>query len=276
MTTDTTERRKNWNILIPYYFDALSDIALQEGIALSKVFQTGLILFNCNLDESYQERLAKLAAHIITNHGVRTECFVPKGNQTDLMFALAHKTESILIVIGHNKKNSSLQHPIRKTLRVMRRSRTPFLMVPDAMHNKSFSNIVYCMGYQKQEKEKILWASYFGRIYKSRIHIVMPEASDQFFKTGIRSNVQAMNKLYMNAEVSYQVVPSKANIHKAPLKAIEYSAEIQAGAFIILTTLRPDIFDFFGGSDDLHAIRNNWSMPVLCINPRDDLYVLCN
>ena len=132
------------------------------------------------------------------------------------------------------------------------------------------------MGYQKQEKEKILWASYFGRIYGSQIHIVMPEASDQFFKTGIRSNVQAMSKLYSNADISHQVVPVKANIHKAPDKAIEYSAEIQAGAYIILTTLRPDIFDFFGGSDELHAIRNAWSMPVLCINPRDDLYVLCN
>jgi hypothetical protein len=85
-----------------------------------------------------------------------------------------------------------------------------------------------------------------------------------------------MNKLYSNSEVGYQLVPVSANIHQAPLRAIEYSAEIQAGAFIILTTLRPDIFDFFGGSDDLHAIRNSCSMPVLCINPRDDLYVLCN
>lgn len=276
MTTSHEEHRKKWNILIPYYFDPLSDFALQEGIALSKAFETGLVLFHCNPDESVKKRLAEKAGHIIANHGIRTECFIPSGNQAELMFALAHKTESILIVIGHDCRSSSLGLSLRKTLRMMRKSRTPFLMVPEGLHNKSFRDIVYCMGYQKTEKEKILWASYFGRICKSRIHVVMPKASDQFFKTGIRSNLQAMDKLYNAAEVDFKMVAVEANVHHAADAALSYSNSIQAGAFIVLTTLRPDIFDFFGGSDDFIAIRNKFSVPVLCINPRDDLYVLCN
>ncbi|HBG71037.1 MAG: hypothetical protein A2W93_02960 [Bacteroidetes bacterium GWF2_43_63] len=276
MTTSPEEKRKNWNILIPYYFDVLSDFALQEGIALSKAFKTGLVLFHCNPDESIKLRLAEIANNIISNHEIHTECFIPTGKADELMFALAHKTESILIIIGHNSNNSSLGFSLGKTLRVMRKSRTPFLMVPEGIHNKSLKDIVYCMGYQKTEKEKILWASYFGRICKSKIHVVMPKASDQFFKTGIRSNLQAMDKLYNAAEVDFKMVSVDANVHQAANAALAFSNSIHAGAFIILTTLRPDIFDFFGGSDDLIAIRNKFSVPVLCINPRDDLYVLCN
>ncbi|KAF5037327.1 hypothetical protein DSECCO2_565790 [anaerobic digester metagenome] len=104
----------------------------------------------------------------------------------------------------------------------------------------------------------------------------MPKASDQFFKTGIRSNLQAMDKLYNAAEIDFKMVSVEANVHHAADAAMSYGNSIQAGAFIILTTLRPDIFDFFGGSDDIIAIRNKYSVPVLCINPRDDLYVLCN
>jgi len=276
MTTTPEERRKNWNILVPYNFDSLSDIALQEGIALSKAFETGLVILHCNPDEPAKQRLIEIASHIIANHGIKTQCFVPDGNLPELMFALARKTESILIVIGHDCKKTSLQSGLNKTMRTMRKSRTPFLMVPEGLHSKSFRNIVYCMGYQKTEKEKILWASYFGRICKSQIHVVMPKASDQFFKTGIRSNLQAMDKLYNLAEIDHKAVPVDANVHKAMSAALEYSNSIQAGAFIILTTLRPDIFDFFSGADDIVAVRNIWSVPVLCINPRDDLYVLCN
>ncbi len=276
MTNIQKEIRKNWNILIPYYFNALSDFALQEGIALSKAFGAGIVLFHCNPDESVKTRLAEKAGHIIAMHGIKTECFIPSGNQAELMFALAHKTESILIVIGHDNRQSSINLSLKKTLRMMRQSRTPFLMVTEGLHNKSFRDIVYCMGYNKTEKEKILWASYFGRICNSKIHIVKPKASDQFFKTGIRSNLQAMDKLYNTVDVDFKMVLAEENIHHATNAALKYSNSIQAGAFIILTTLRPDIFDFFGGSDDLIAIKNKFSIPVLCINPRDDLYVLCN
>ncbi|HPE99417.1 MAG TPA: universal stress protein [Bacteroidales bacterium] len=276
MTMSLDNNAKSWNILIPYYFDAFSDYALQEGIALSKVFGAGLVLFHCNPDNTVKIRLAEMANNIISNHNIRTECFIPEGNQADLLFALAHKTESILIIIGHNCQKTSLGFSLKKTIRIMRKSRTPFLMVPEGLHEKSFRDIVYCMGYQKTEKEKILWASYFGRICKSRIHVAMPKVSDQFFKTGIRSNFQAMNKLYNAVEIDFKMVAMESNIHHAVSAAIEYGHSIQAGAFIILTTLRPDIFDFFGGADDIAAIRNKYSLPVFCINPRDDLYVLCN
>ncbi|KAF5037326.1 hypothetical protein DSECCO2_565780 [anaerobic digester metagenome] len=154
MTSGQEEKRKNWNILIPYYFDALSDFALQEGIALSKVFGAGLVLFHCNPDDSIKKRLAEKAGHIIANHGIRTECFIPTGNQAELMFALAHKTESILIVIGHDCRSTSLGLSLRKSLRMMRKSRTPFLMVlKDFIINLSATlSIAWVIRKQKRRK----------------------------------------------------------------------------------------------------------------------------
>lgn len=276
MISSPEYRRKNWNILVPYNFDGPSDFALQEGIALSKVFGTGLILYHNNADEISKQRLAEVTAHIISNHEIRTQSFAPESDDFKLMFALANKTESIIIVLGHDCRRTSLGMSLSKSLRKMRKSRTPFLMVPAGLHSKSFKNVVYSMGYQKQEKEKILWASYFGRIYSSTIHVAIPKASDEYFKSGVWTNVQAMEKLYKNTEVQYKLEKMTANIHKADQAAIQYCNEIQAGAFITLTTPSLDVFDLFGGSQERIAICNRYNIPVLCINPRDDLYVLCN
>lgn len=276
MSNTVEKPKKNWNILVPYFFDDLSNFALQEGIALCKVFESGLVLLSCNNDENTKRKLAELSVHIETFHDIKTQSYATSENIKTFLFPLAHKTESILIVLGHNNIKTSLQFSLKKSVRFMRKSRTPFLMVPKGIHAKTFDNIAYCMGYQKNEKEKILWSSYFGRIYNSLINVVIPRASDQYFKTGIRANLQAMEKLYSNVDVKYNAVKIDYNIHKAQSHAIKYASEINAGAFLILTNLQLDIFDFFGGSEDVKAIRNSYLMPILCINPRDDLYVLCN
>lgn len=269
-------KNKNWNILIPYFGNELSDVALQEGIALTKVFRAGIVLFRANALPDEKKELAILTDNIKTKYNISVESYVPEGPFEDLLFALARKTESILILIGHDKKQTSLNMGIGKTVRRLKKSRTPFMMVPRAMHTRNFKDIAYVMGYQKQEKEKILWASYFGRLYESTIHIIVPKANDQFFKIGINGNMGAMKKLYDNIEVKYNYVPMAFNIHKIYNAAIQYSKEKNIGAMLTLTTLKLDIFDIFGGSLEKKLICNNENIPVLCINPRDDLYVLCN
>lgn len=268
--------QKNWNILIPYYGNELSDIALQEGISLCKVFNSGIVLFQNNANEEEKIALVKLATHINSKYGLRVESYAPQGKTDKLLFALAKKTETILIIIGHNKSITSLGKSISSTLRKLRKSRTPFLMTPQALHSRSFKDVVYVMGYLKQEKEKILWASYFGRIYKSNINVIVPNASDQFFKTGVNGNMATMEKLYKNIDITHENIPLKFNIHKIYKEAIIYARDKNAGAFITLSTLRPDIFDFFGGSIEKKLICNKHDVPILCINPRDDLYILCN
>ncbi|PLW93571.1 MAG: hypothetical protein C0592_05630 [Marinilabiliales bacterium] len=269
-------KNKNWNILIPYFGNELSDVALQEGIALTKVFRAGIILFRANASSEEKKDLARLAGDLKNKYNIRVESYVPHGPAEDLLFALAHKSESILILIGHDKNKTSYNTGIGRTLRKLKKSRTPFMMVPRALHTRNFKDIAYVMGYQKQEKEKILWASYFGRLYESTIHVVVPKANDQFFKIGINSNMGAMEKLYKNVEVKHINVPLAYNIHKINGGAMNYIKEQNIGAMLTLTTLRLDIFDFFGGSQEKKLICNDENIPVLCINPRDDLYVLCN
>ncbi len=269
-------RKKNWNILVPYRFDKYSDFALQEAISLSKVFNTGLVLYSPGCKDEKRHRLAEMTADLISSQGITAQSYTPEKDDVNLLFALASKTEAILIVMGHDRQHTSLGYSLRKTLRLMRKSRTPFLMVPDSMISKSFKDIIFVLGYQKQEKEKILWASYFGRINGSHIHVALPKASDEFFRTGIRSNFQALEKLYTNTEVNFTPLPIEANIHKADAATLSIGSVMKAGAFLMLTTATPDIFDLFGGTAEYRSIRRATDIPVLCINPRDDLYVLCN
>lgn len=276
MSQEPDYRRKKWNIIVPYRFDELSDFALQQAVTFCKSFGSGLILLKVNPQDGEKVRMQQLVTGLHASHGIRTEAYTPDGDFLNMLAALSRRSEAIMIVLGHNGKETSTGWNLRTCLRKMKNSRTPFLMVPASLHHGSLSEVLLPLGYQKQEKEKILWGSYFGRICKSNISVAVPLVSDQYFKSGIRGNLSALEKLYHNADVKYCVLELNANIHQAAQVAVEKAVEIKAGVLITLTTLHRDVFDFFGGTDEYRLIKMAGNIPVLCINPRDDLYVLCN
>lgn len=274
------EKKKNWKILVPYGTNEMADVALQQAIDLCRVFNASLILFRCvnkaeDVDKEKQH-LAKILAHMRMAHGIEADAFVPVGSLRQLLFAVAQKTESILIVIGHNGKNTSLDLSLGACLRFMRKSRTPFIMTPLRCAGYSYKNIAISVSYHRQEKEKILWASYFSRIYKSHIHIMLPQAKDGFFASGIRGNMMVLNRLYKNLEIDYKIYAQPANVNRIHEAAMNWSSENRVGVYVMLTTSRHDIFDLISGSVEKNACIHPSGIPVLCINPRDDLYVLCN
>lgn len=278
--SELDKKNRNWKLLVPLGDREMADVALQHAIGLCKIFEASLVLIRCisNINEEAEakQRLAKIIAHLKMAHGINAEAFAPTGNMKQLLFAIAAKTESILVVIGHNGKNTSLGMKLGRCLRFMSKSRTPFIMCPLRTASHSYKNIAISVSYHRQEKEKILWASYLGRINNSRISVIIPNARDGFFATGIRSNLMVLKKLYTNLSLEFELLIQKTNVHHIHEAAMDWSSEHRMGAYLMLTTSKLDIFDVLSGSVEKNACLHPSGIPVLCINPRDDLYVLCN
>ena len=276
MIEEKNPEAKNWNIGFVYKNDESGDTALQHALQLCKVFKAGLIIFSNTPGNDNKQFLQNLVTNINTKHKVRCNAFHLLLPYKVWLQEACIKNEIIILCIGHNKQRTTLNFSLSKSLRFLRKQKTPFLMIPEHSRPGNYSKIGLNLSFMKQEKEKILWASYFGRIHHSHIEILIPKAKDSHFVSGIKGNLLAMEKLYQNTEVSFSVHQMNCSVYKMENEAIKTAEDHELSAIIIMTSSTIDLFDIFEGSAEKKMIVRSTQIPMLCINPREDLYVLCS
>jgi len=82
--------------------------------------------------------------------------------------------------------------------------------------------------------------------------------------------------MYKNLQVTYQ----KADLGKPKMfvdvVALEKARVLGIGLLICTTTAEKDVMEYFIGVQEERTIVNEHKIPILFLNPRDDLYVLCD
>ena len=134
-----------------------------------------------------------------------------------------------------------------------------------------YKNILLTLDIERQNKEKALWAGYFSRFYGSVIHILYPKYKDEGLVKLVRDNVDFVEKLYDNLEITYDKYQVPSHSH---LDAYALTDTHESGALVIMMTRYYTLADVLTGPRERKIIGKT-GMPVLCINQRDDLYVLC-
>ncbi len=202
-------------------------------------------------------------------------------------YLLAEETNTILIVIGVLDKNSnstkSEPKPLFSTKRAIsfiRGSRVPVLVVGNKPpKTESYKNIMLPIDVDRQAKEKAMWASYFVRFYakmdiKGTIHVVYNQHKEQIVARKVENNIDFVEKLYRNLELQYEIHPM-SDILQIDKTSIDLAPNYEATLSVIMMTKYYSLIDFLFGSKESQIIGQTDHFPVLCINERDDLYVLC-
>jgi len=276
-------KQKDRYILVLYDFSASAENALKHGIKLSFVLQSKLCIatflpskIGTEEFENTKKSLASVAAMVQTNHDIEVIAYAMKGKMSKLLHSFSDVIETVLVVVGMNKPYFVFQKKISQILRIIRRSRIPYFIVPENAKLNEYTHIILPVSYTRQDKEKIAWASYFARLNQSTIHALIAKARDGFIRTGISNNVQFLNKMYSSLNVYYKLINTDKDILKLDAYAIEYAVEHNAGLVMTIVPERADLFDLILGSTEKKNIMNVYDMPILCISPRDDMYVLCS
>ena len=90
----------------------------------------------------------------------------------------------------------------------------------------------------------------------------------------VLGNIAFVEKLYHNLEISYvvdEVVPQP----NLDLYSLEFADNVEATLTVIMMTRYYTLADLLMGPLEKKVVGNPQEFPVLCINQRDDLYVLC-
>jgi hypothetical protein len=160
---------------------------------------------------------------------------------------------------------------IQKYLNACRELRIPYVMFKDNFHNLSLKQVIVPVNFLEEEVEKAQFAAAFGRFCDSEILIL--QANDYGSKA--LRNTERMSELFDKFNLNYSVVKAKKDSFGVDKEAAEKAEFTSAGLIIVTASREYGLDDIIFGPNELHLIKKS-DVPVLLVNPRGDLYALCD
>ena len=233
---------------------------------LSAAFHKGIILFTCNADGELWVDLVE-CPHVVL-----------RGEWSDAIEAMPVAFNVVLAIVACNPKapRHSLAHP-RQLLKSFRQSKVAYLAIPSAAGEWRSERVALTLDHQRESKEKLLWASYMARFCNSAIHVYHIPYTDPDFRNRLNNNIRYLDKIFSSLALSYELHPLQGGSQFAhpDLKAL---GEVECDLFVSLVTdVRDrDVLDTLLPPPPLRLLRSSSATPILFLNQRDDLYIMCD
>ena len=272
------KRDRNLNVTVIADDSDYGRIAAQHGVQLAEVFQASLTImtdFGFQLPNGKHTQNPSFISEIqgiaskANNNQVITDYVFP-----ETLFHYAEEHNTAILVIGVDKDHGKGFFNVKKAIKLIRQSRFPVMTVTAKHADTSrYKHILLPLDIERQNKEKALWAGYFSRFYGSTIHILYPKYRDEGLAKLVNDNVAFVEKLYHNLEITYEKHETQPQKY-LDAYALGFAPQVEAGASVIMMTRYYTLGDVLTGPRERKIIGRS-ELPILCINQRDDLYVLC-
>ena len=273
------EEKKKTNIIALTDFTEYGNSAVRHAATLALVFKSSLTIVHrfgfrsTSISQPAEnEEFRKIVADFSdrVNITVSNYPFLPH-----LLHHFAERNNTIMYVIGVSRKNGETFFNRRRALKFIAPSRLPVMTVgATGPIDPLWLNVLTTLDINRQEKEKSLWSGYFNRYGGATVHVLHTTYKDEFLREKLRDNLEFTDKLYQNLDIQAE----KHEIAKAndlDNYALSHAADYHGCLLVIMTTSYKTIVDLLFGVKEKYLIANRFGLPVLCINERDDLYVLC-
>ncbi len=142
------------------------------------------------------------------------------------------------------------------------------------------------LDHRRESKEKLIWGSYMVRFFGSQLTVATPDYKDDGFREKVHNNTLFLKKIYSSLNINYRTTSFPLSTLKHPDLELLRTANIFEAApadnrlLIAMSTDKRDrdLGDIIGGPPErkLLIAAANRTIPLLLINQRDDLYVLCD
>ncbi len=163
---------------------------------------------------------------------------------------------------GYNK--------VQPFLKMSRQLRVPYIFVKPYFAPVNLQRVLVPVSFLVEDREKGPFSSGLGRFFASEL-LMMP-AKD--YGTKAQQNTDAICTLLDKFNLNYRFIEAKEDSFKIELEAVRRTKELEAGMVLISASREYGLDDIIFGPKELKCI-NEAVVPIMLINPRADLYVLC-
>lgn len=166
---------------------------------------------------------------------------------------------------------------IQKHLNQYREERRPYVFITNTMNIKPIRRMLVPVSMLEEETYKAEICTYIAR--HTGAHIILLQAND--YGTQAQKNVNRIithietisNKT--NTTISYEVVRARKDSFALMKEASERQRDFQHDLLVLTASREYGLDDLIFGPQERHAIKRAL-VPVMIINPREDLFSLCD
>lgn len=161
-------------------------------------------------------------------------------------------------------------------IQTIRKFRAPVLVINKNARDQINLEIgLLPLDHKKESREKILWTCAFGKHAGSFILIFVPNEKDDGLRQKMNNTLFLCKKTMKELDVGYQVIRLPGRVFQSNRIALAHTWEKQPGLCIITLSRYLNFFHFLFGFPEERTLFNKQGIPVLLINPREDLYLPC-
>jgi len=262
-------------ILIPWDFTQVADYALLHAFKFAEKANTKkIVLIHITKSEKEDaEALERLKPVVSDNQGRNGIEIVPMARKGSIFTTIGEVATEIgaeLVIMGTHGLRGMQKLTGSWALKVIVSSKVPFVVVQEPPNDTDLRDIVFPIDFKRESKEKLNWVSYFYKYFSPKFHIIKPNTTDVLFIKRIKANIAFARKFMDSKGVEYEIVTAEGK-KNFPNEIIEYSKSINADLILTLSTKNIGIADYMLGAHEQYIIANSFKIPVMVINPREDL-----
>ena len=223
----------------------------------------GLMVINVSADR-HSDWLQELGAPYV---GLR-------GQWSTAIEGLPTAFGGILAVVAYDPSapRTLLANPVR-LLREFRNCKIAYLCVPKGV-DFSLQQVALTLTHRREGREKLVWASYLTRFCGASLTIAHPDYQDPGLNHRMQEGLKFAHKLFDPLAISFSecILDETVHVDKAAIRHL-------APDLLVAMTTDPrdrDFFDLFSHPAERRLMSLQPRIPLLFLNPRDDLYILCD
>jgi nucleotide-binding universal stress UspA family protein len=262
-------------LIVPYDFTDIADNAIHHALVTGKVVNADVHVLHVvskndeikaakeKISEATEKaRLSSKAQDVeIINH-------VRVGNIFDDIADFAVEIGAELIFMGTHGATGWQHITGSHALKVVTSSPAPFVIVQGHDINESgYDDIVVPLDLHKETKQKLTLVANIAQYFDSRVHVVIPDESDEFLKHTVKANIVFANKFF--GERGIEVTTTLADSSGFDKEVVKHALKVNADLIAIMNLQKNQLMGLFGSNHEQYMITNDAEIPVLIVNPID-------
>lgn len=255
--------------IVPHDFTPIADTALNHALATAKTVGAKIELLHVvakdKQEDEAKDKLNEIAKKSSTGD-VEVNANVRIGSIFDDIGKFAADQKADLIFMGTHGA-SGWQHIVgSKALKVITSSEVPFIVVQDKGINEGgYDSIVVPLDLHKETKQKLTLVANMANYFKSKVHVVIPDESDEFLRNKANANIKFAKQFFgeRKTDITVDLVPSSGFDKEVVKIGVKYDADLIA----IMNNQKNALFGVLGANYEQYMITNDAKIPVMMVNP---------
>lgn len=260
-------------IVVPWDFTPVTEYALQHAVKISRMTHNDVCLLHIVEKITTEGGIkAKQAAMTIKgneierNYGVTVKTHVQRGTIFKQIPEFVNDRSASLVVMGTHGMNGMQKLTGSWALKVIAKSRVPFIVVQAPPADMEKFRIIVCpIDWRAEEKEKLSMAIFMSKYFDTKVHILKATRKDESLAKKANLNLNFTVRMLIQNNIEYEIreVPSD----KLGEQTIEIAQQLNADLILIMTTKDITFADYVVGAKEQYIIANSSKIPVCCVNP---------